>query len=139
MPHPLMFDDADPLLVRLRTLALALPEAVEKVTHGRPTFSAERVFAYYGGSRRGDTTDRHDTALLVRPDLVDEPALRQDARFFEPSYLWPHGWLALDLGADTDWDEVAELLDASYRRAAPRRLVALLDSPSVLNRPTRGR
>ena len=27
MAHPIMFDDADPLLGRLRTLALALPEA----------------------------------------------------------------------------------------------------------------
>lgn len=128
MPHPIMFDDGDPLLGRLRRIALALPEAVEKVTHGRPTFSAERVFAYYGGSRRGATGDRRDTALLFRPDPVDEPALRQDARFFEPSYLWPHGWLALDLDEHTDWEEIAELLDASYRLAAPRRLVRLLDA-----------
>lgn len=128
MEHPLMFDDADPVLRRLRNLALALPEAAEKVTHGRPTFYTDRVFAYYGGSPRGETGNRHDSALLFRPDPVDEPALRQDGRFWEPSYLWPHGWLATDLGPGTDWTEVAELLDASYRVTAPRRLVKDLDA-----------
>ena len=32
MAHPLMFDDADPLLARVREIALALPEAAEKIT-----------------------------------------------------------------------------------------------------------
>ena len=128
MAHPLMFDDADPLLARVREIALALPEAAEKITHGRPTFFTTKVFAYFGGSPRGATTDRHDGALLFRPDLTDAPALRQDPRFFEPAYLWPHGWLALDLDGATDWDEVAELLDASFRATAPRRLVAALDA-----------
>lgn len=128
MEHPKMFDDADPLLTRVRELALALPEAAEKITHGRPKFHTVKVFAYYGGSPRGETGDRHDSALLFRPDPIDEPALRQDARFWEPSYLWPHGWLATDLGAGTDWAEVAELLDASYRATAPRRLVTELDA-----------
>jgi hypothetical protein len=128
MEHPLMFDDADPLLRRVREIALALPEAAEKITHGRPTFYTSKSFAYYGGSPRGEVGDRHDSALLLRPDPVDEPALRQDRRFWEPSYLWPHGWLATDLGSGTDWREVAELLDASYRVTAPKRLVKALDA-----------
>lgn len=127
MEHPIMFDDADPLLARVREIALALPEATEKVTHGRPTFFTEKVFAYYGGGRRGATRERHDSALLFRPDPDDDPALRQDPRVWEPAYLWPHGFLALDLGESTDWEEIAELLDASYRATAPRRLVARLD------------
>lgn len=127
MTHPVMFDDADPVLGRLRALALSLPEAAEKISHGRPAFFTVRTFASYGGSPRGATHDRHDTALLFRPDDQDAPALRQDPRFWEPAYLWPHGWLALDLGDDTDWAEVAELLDASYRMTAPRRLVIGLD------------
>lgn len=127
MTHPVMFDDADPILARVREIALALPEAAEKITHGRPTFFTERVFGYYGGSPRGATHDRHDSAILFRPDPEDEPALRADDRFWEPAYLWPHGWLALDLEGGVDWTEVAELMDASYRATAPRRLVAALD------------
>ena len=45
MPHPVMFDDADPILARVRKIALAFPEATEKISHGRPTFSAPKMFA----------------------------------------------------------------------------------------------
>lgn len=123
-----MFEEDDPLLGRLREIALSLPEAAEKVSHGRPTFYTQKVFCYYGGSPYGDTAARRDTALLVRPDPDDEPALRQDPRFWVPAYLGPYGWLAIDLGGETDWTEIAELLDASYRVTAPRRLVRELDA-----------
>lgn len=128
MEHPIMFDDGDPILARVRGIALALPGADEKVTHGRPTFFTTKVFAYYGGGPRGTSHERHDTALLFRPDPADDPALRQDPRIWEPAYLWPHGFLALDLGEDTDWGEIAELLDASFRVTAPPRLVRELDA-----------
>jgi hypothetical protein len=36
----------------------------------------------------------------------------------------------MDLDGSTDWDEVAELLDASYRLTAPKRLIAELDERS---------
>lgn len=122
-----MFDHGDAVLARVREVALALPEAAEKVSHGRPAFHTQRVFCYYGGSRReaGEWIE-HARAIVVRPDPDDEPALRQDARFWTPAYLGPAGWLGLDLDAGTDWDEVAELIDASYRVTAPARLVRLL-------------
>lgn len=128
MPHPLMFSPGDPLLGRVRELALALPEAAEKVSHGRPAFFTQKVFCYFGGSQRIDEEwVAHDAAIMVRPDAADEPALRQDERFWVPAYLGPSGWLGIDLDANTDWQEVAELIDASYRMTAPRRLVKILD------------
>lgn len=127
MTHPLMFDPADPDLARLRGLATAFPGAAEKVGHGRPTFFTTKVFCYYGGSPKVDIHQRHDRAIIVLPDRDDEPALRQDPRFWVPAYLGPAGWLGIDLD-DTDWDEVTELLDASYRRTAPTRLVRELDA-----------
>jgi predicted DNA-binding protein (MmcQ/YjbR family) len=69
----------------------------------------------------------HDASLLVLPDPEDYEALAQDERVYRPAYLGPYGWLGLDLTLGMDWTEVAELLDASYRRTAPRRLVAELD------------
>ncbi|WP_331709487.1 MmcQ/YjbR family DNA-binding protein [Microbacterium oleivorans] len=128
--HPLMFRDDDPLLALVRRHALALPEAGEKVSHGRPTFFTTKVFAYFGGSvRRGPGDfERHDAAVMILPDRDDEPALRQDPRFWTPAYLGPSGWLGIDLD-ETDETELAELLDASYRRTAPARLVRRLDTP----------
>jgi hypothetical protein len=134
MAHPLMFDPDEPCLLRLRELCLALPGADEKVAHGRPNFFTRRVFAIYGGSLKGDhfaPVARH--AVLFLPDADDRPALLEDERFFVPAYVGVSGWLGLsfELGGGcerVDWDEVAELVDASYRNTAPARLVAELDA-----------
>ncbi len=131
MAHPQMFDDDDPHLLQVRALALELPGAAEKVSHGRPAFFTKKVFAYYGGSVRtdGDWT-QHPHSLVVQPDDDDRSALVEDPRVYVPAYLGPSGWIGFDLDAATDWVEVAELLDASYRATAPRTLVAELDGRS---------
>lgn len=134
MAHPVMFEDADPYLARLREICLALPEAQEKVSHGRPNFFTKKVFAGYGAVIRGDhDPEPYAHSLVFLPDAADRPALLADDRFFEPAYLGPYGWLGLDFSpagsvARVAWDEVAELVDASYRLTAPARLVRLLES-----------
>ncbi|MFJ6654453.1 MmcQ/YjbR family DNA-binding protein [Microbacterium sp. NPDC091313] len=129
MTHPVMFDDRDPLLARVRAIALRFPGAAERVSHGRPNFHTDRTFCYFGGSERIDGAwVAHDRALLVRPDPGDAPALAQDPRFFRPAYLGPSGWLGVDLDDRLAWDEAAELIDASYRVTAPARLVRELDA-----------
>ncbi|HET7305528.1 MAG TPA: MmcQ/YjbR family DNA-binding protein [Segeticoccus sp.] len=126
MAHPTRYDDHDPWLQRLREIALAFPEAAEKVSHGRPVFFTQKVFVMYGASVKGDHASRRwDRSVVVKPDEEERRALLEDARFFEPAYVGPSGWIGLDLrAAETDWDEVRELVDASYRNTAPRRLVA---------------
>jgi len=127
--HPLMFDDADPLLARLRRLALALPDAAEKISHGHPAFFTTKVFAYWGGSVKVDGTyQRHEQSVLVLVDAEERAALLADDRCWLPAYLAPSGWIGLDVDEATDWGEVAELLDASYRRTAGPRRVARLDA-----------
>src|SRR5699024_5044656 len=136
MAHPQMFDDDDPFLARLRPIALGFPDAVEVVAHGRPTFRVVRMFAVYGSSTRGGARVRREfpRGLGVRPDEEDRTALEQDPRSFVPAYLAPAGWVGIDLGADgsgpedVDWQEVAELLDASFRRIAGARRVERLDA-----------
>ncbi len=127
MAHPIQFDPDDPLLARVRDLALALPGADEKVSHGRPAFFTTKVFAYYGGSVKVDRDwVQHDQAIMVQPDPGERRALVADERFWVPGYLGPSGWLGLDL-ADAGMDEVAELLQDSWRVTAPARVVARLD------------
>ncbi|SCL26121.1 YjbR protein [Micromonospora nigra] len=129
MPHPIMFDEADPLLGRLRTLALAFPDAAEKVSHGRPAFYTTKVFAYYGGSVKVDGVyQQHEQSVIVLVDPEERTALLAEDRCFVPAYLGAYGWVGVDLTDDTGWDEVGELLDASYRRTAGARRIALLDS-----------
>ena len=119
-----MYVDDDPLLVALRPVALGFPEAVEVEAHGRPTFRAGKVFALYG------VTERHPHVVGFKPDPDDRDALLQDPRVVVPPYYGPAGWLALDLAAaPPDWDEVRELLDASYRQVALKRMLRALDAP----------
>lgn len=123
-----MYDPNDPLLARVREIALSFPGAGEKESHGRPAFFTGKVFGYYGGSiRSGGEWEPHDHAILFLPDPGERPALEADDRFWVPAYLGPSGWLGLDLDAGSDFGEIAELLEESFRVTAPKRLVAQLD------------
>ena len=129
-----MFDDDDPYLARVRQLAAALPGSDEKVSHGRPAFFTKKVFAYYGGSLKVDGEwVQHPHSIVVQPDPGDRLGLLEDPRVYVPAYFGPSGWIGFDLDRDADrgavWDEVAELLDASYRVTAPAKLLAELDRP----------
>src|SRR5689334_22009472 len=129
MAHPLMYDEREPLLARLRTIALALLDAAEKVSHGHPAFFTTKVFAYFGGAEKtGGGEVRHRSSLLVLSEPVDRAALVDDPRCYTPMYLGPSGWIGLDLDGATDWAEVAELVESSYRLTAGVRRVQRLDA-----------
>ena len=87
----------------------------------------------FGGSVKGDTKGeyiQYPHSILVKVDDSDREALSRDERFFYPAYMGPSGWLGLDFKAteNVDWDEVAELIDASFRMVAPKKLVEQLDA-----------
>ena len=68
--------------------------------------------------------------MIFKPDPEDRLALLEDPRFYVPPYYGPSGWLALDFqAAEVDWDEVGELVDASYRQIALKRMLLALDPP----------
>lgn len=126
--HELMFDEDDPILARVSGIALALPEAQLKISHGRPAFFTGKVFAYYGGSLKVDGEwVQHPQSAVVRADTAEREALRQRPGTYVPAYLGVSGWTGVDLTPDSDWTEVAELIEESYRMTAPARLVRLLD------------
>ena len=124
MTHPRMYRDEDPYLSELREICLALPEAAEVETWGRPTFRAgKKLFAVFSG------TDDHAYSVIFKPEPAERPALVDDARFYSPPYFGPSGWLALDFdAAPVDWQEVAELVECSYRQVALKRMLAALDA-----------
>lgn len=136
MTHPARFDPDDPYLARLRRICLAFPHAQEKISHGSPNFYTRKVFAIFGGVVKGDHASRvWAQSVLVLPDADERAALLQDPRFFDPAYHGPSGWVGLNFRAlgrrsvdAVDWDEVRELVDASYRNTAGRRMIAELDA-----------
>jgi predicted DNA-binding protein (MmcQ/YjbR family) len=132
MTHPHLFDDDDPTLARVRTMAFAFPGTAEKVSHGRPAFFTKKVFCYYGGAVRVDGVwTQHPHAIVVAADPDEFDVMATDDHFFVPAYLGPYGWIGLDIDDNTDWREVEELLDASYRLTGPAKLIAALDDSAV--------
>lgn len=126
-----MFDETDPRLARVREIALALPEAQERISHGRPHFHTVRAFVTYGGTVKGapaQDRDRYACSILIKPDPDEREVLLQDERGFLPAYVGPSGWVGHDLSGEPDWELVAEVVDMSYRNTAPARLVRELDA-----------
>ncbi len=116
MGHARLYDESDPVLARLRTIALALPEAREVEAWGRPTFRAKKIFALY-----------EDTGLTFKPAPGERDMLVHERRVTIPPYWGPSGWLALSLAGDVDWEEVRELVTDSYRQVALVRMLKALD------------
>jgi hypothetical protein len=132
MPHPIMFRDDDFGLAEVREIALGFPDSFEKVSWGRPVFCAPKMFVMYGGSVKTEKKGSYlefPHSILVKVDDSDRRALEQDARFFFPAYMGPFGWLGLDFTATkkVDWGEVGELIDASFRMVAPKKLIRRLE------------
>jgi predicted DNA-binding protein (MmcQ/YjbR family) len=71
---------------------------------------------------------QHERSVLVLVDPDEREVLLGEDRCYVPAYLGPSGWVGVDLVDGVDWDEIGELLDASYRRTAGRRRVAALDA-----------
>lgn len=109
---------------RLRAICLALPEAEERETWGEATFRVrDKIFAMAGTGR-----GRWAMSCKARPGLQGALVGTAPDRFFVPPYVGPKGWIGIYLGDETDWDELADLVEESYRMTAPKRVAALLDT-----------
>jgi predicted DNA-binding protein (MmcQ/YjbR family) len=109
-------------LERLREICLSLPEAAEKPFggHTAPSFRVrEKLFLM--------TAEDGEHATFKAGPGVQEALVGTDPeRFFVPAYVGSKGWVGMRLDVDQDWDEVAELIEDSYRMIAPKRLSARL-------------
>ena len=110
-------------LERLRKICLALSEATEKEAWGDPTWRVgNRIFAMQKGNYAGG---RPSVWLKAPPGGQDVLVSSAPERFFVPPYVGHKGWVGIWLdGRSFDWDELADLIDESYRLIAPKRLQA---------------
>jgi hypothetical protein len=118
----------DPL-ERVRAICLALPEAVEhKGGVGSPSFTVRaKIFAM----RHPDGVHGSRSSLWVKaPRGLQDVLVRSDPkRYFVPPYVGHHGWVGIYLDVALDWDEMAGLIEDSYRMTAPKRLAARINQP----------
>jgi len=115
----------DPRRERVKDIAGGLPEATARDQQHIKFEVRGKSFAYYLDDHHGDGR----VAINIKAASGQQQALiaAYPERFFMPAYLGPKGWLGLYLDTgDIDWDEIAELIIASYRMIAPKRLAALV-------------
>lgn len=117
----------DSLLERVRELALTLPSAEEKLSHGAPGFRVEggKFFAHFSHDHHGDGV----TSVLVRTSGIEEMETLIEADgelYYRPMYYGASGWIGIRLDVrENDWEHIAEWLTRSWRAAAPKKLAAL--------------
>ncbi|HEY9367289.1 MmcQ/YjbR family DNA-binding protein [Streptomyces sp.] len=106
----------------VRRIALALPEAVEKLAWGMPTFRVGvggKIFASL------DDDDRAMGVKCPKEDRAELIAAEPDKFFLRAGHDDGYAWVRVHLAALEDDEELHAILADSWRQAAPRRLLTL--------------
>ena len=95
----------------MRKCCLALPDAIEKLSHGEPTFfTPKRVFAMFSNNHHDDG---HVSVLLPAPPGLQEALIEEaPATYYRPPYVGSSGWIGIELDQVTD-----DVLAAHIREA----------------------
>jgi predicted DNA-binding protein (MmcQ/YjbR family) len=117
---PLQAPQARKVLRSFRTRCLRLPESHEERQFGYPVWQAgKKTFALA----------RHDGKRLLLCFWVgvdQQGLLTADSRYRIPEYMGHNGWIALDVSAGCDWQEIETLILQSYRHFALQRMLRQL-------------
>jgi len=126
--------DPDWLRAKVGELALSLPEAEERPSHGSPGWrvAGGKYFAIFSQHHHGE----REIAVLVKTSGQDELAAlieRDPESYYRPAYYGASGWVGIVLNRPgVDWDSVADWLARSWRSVAPKRLTKLIDAADEL-------
>ena len=112
---------AQELVPRLAKHCLALPDTNEDKRFGHKVWRAGKKTFCAAEHQRG----RLQFTFWVGVEI--QPALTADPRFRVPAYTGHNGWILLDVEERVDWDQVDDLLIASYRHFALKRMLKALD------------
>ena len=109
---------------RVRRICLALPETMEKLSHGEPTFFVrKKVFAMCSNNHHNDG---HIAVTLPAAIGVQEALIKASPeKFYRPAYVGVRGWIGVELD-HVDDEELALHVREAWRLIAPEKLHALL-------------
>jgi len=123
-------DVPDDIAVRLRDLCLSLPDShQERAWVGTRWMVRKRTFAHVLAVGVDGADPR--VVLAFRSAGDDLEMLRRAGHPFVV-LGWGRDALGMVLDADTDWDEVRELVTESFCVLAPKKLIALVDRPPIV-------
>src|SRR5438552_2140809 len=98
-------------LQRVRKICLGLPDTMEKLSHGEPTFFVKnRVFAGFSNNHHGDG----HIAVIVPAVPGLQEALVEEAphAYYRPPYVGSSGWIGIELDRVDDETLAAHVTQA---------------------------
>jgi hypothetical protein len=110
---------------RVRKVCLQLPETMEKLSHGEPTFFVKkRVFAMCSINHHNDG----HVAVVIPAAIGVQAALIEDSpkKFYRPPYVGHAGWVGIELPRVGDKELSAHIREA-WKLIAPEKLHGALD------------
>ena len=110
---------------RVRKVCLQLPETMEKLSHGEPTFFVKkRVFAMCSINHHNDG----HIAVVIPAAIGIQAALIQESpkKFYRPPYVGHAGWVGIELTRVSDKELSAHIREA-WKLIAPEKLHGTLD------------
>ncbi|HEX2834076.1 MAG TPA: MmcQ/YjbR family DNA-binding protein [Thermoanaerobaculia bacterium] len=116
---------AEALIQRVREIALALPDATEKLSHGEPAFFVKKkLFAMIDNHHHGS---EHVAVWCNAFSGAQESLVEGDPQFFfRPPYVGVKGWIGIRIDRGLDWKVVAELLAQAHAASnSPKKKRAL--------------
>jgi hypothetical protein len=113
-------------IARVRKICLSYPGAVEKLSHGEPTFfTPKRVFAMISNNHHGDG---HVAVWLPAAPGVQEALMAEMPKvYYRPPYVGPGGWIGVELaeiGDDALGAHIHEAYQLITAKDKPKRPAA---------------
>ena len=111
----------DPVVV-VDEICMALPEAENKPFggHEAPAYRVrDKIFVKVNEDLSGFT-------CKAPPGVQQVLVASEPDRFYVPAYVGRQGWIGVNF-VDVDRDELAAIIEDSYRMTAPKKLLAQLD------------
>ena len=105
--------NAEALIERVRQIALALPDSMEKLSHGEATFFAGgRVFVMIDNNHHGSG---HVAIWCNAPPGAQESLVAADPKhFFVPPSVGKGGWLGVRLDSGLRWPVISDLIQQAH-------------------------
>jgi hypothetical protein len=109
-------------LERVRRLCLALPDTIERLSHGEPTvFVHNKVFVMFSNNHH---TDGRSAVWLPVPPGTQSGLIESTSQtFFKPPYVGVRGWVGIVLDQVTDPD-LSFHIQVAWELIAPKRLLS---------------
>lgn len=105
-------------IARLRRLCLSMPGAMEKLSHGEPTFfTPARVFAMFADNHHGD--GRIAVWLPMGPGVQEALIEEAPDTYFRPPYVGPSGWIGVEM-ARVDDEQLGSLIREAHNLIAAK-------------------